>query len=105
MTPQNKPTKISKKRRRDSGTSQDTGTIDDVLEEARYQLEGETTGLSLNSPAHRFHKALLEQIMNQGHARLGDAILAGQTGDTRTGAFPELLRIYHLLGDPALKLR
>ncbi len=63
------------------------------------------TGLSLNSPAHRFHKALLEQIMNQGHARLGDAILAGQTGYTRTGAFPELLRIYHLLGDPALKLR
>jgi hypothetical protein len=63
------------------------------------------TGLSLNGPAHRFHKALLEQIVNQGHARLGDAILAGQAAYADTGAFPELVSIYHLLGDPALRLR
>ena len=62
------------------------------------------TGLSLNDPAHRFHKVLLEEIVNRGHERLGDAVLAGQAGYAETGAFPELLSIYHLLGDPALKL-
>jgi len=36
---------------------------------------------------------------------LGDAVLAGQAAYAETGAFPELLSIYHLLGDPALKLR
>ena len=104
MTPQNKPTRISKKRRRDSGTSQDTGTIH-VLEDAGYQLEGETTGLSLNRPAHRFHKAILEQVVNQNHGRLGDAILAAQGIYAHTGSLPELITVYHLLGDPALKLR
>ena len=63
------------------------------------------SGLSLNDPAHKFHKALLDQIVNQGHERLGDAVLAAQAAYADTGAFPELLSIYHLLGDPALKLR
>ena len=63
------------------------------------------SGLSLNSPAHRFHKAVLDQVVNQQHQRLGDAILAGQAAYAQTGAFPELLSIYHLLGDPALRLR
>ena len=63
------------------------------------------TGLSLNSPAHRFHKALLQEVVHANHERLGDAILAGQTGYAQTGAFPELLSIYHLLGDPALTLK
>jgi hypothetical protein len=63
------------------------------------------TGLSLNDPAHLFHKALLEEIVNGNHQRLGDAVLAGQAAYAETGAFPELLSIYHLLGDPALKLR
>jgi hypothetical protein len=63
------------------------------------------SGLSLNDPAHKFHKALLDQMVNQGHERLGDAVLAGQAVYADTGAFPELLSIYHLLGDPALKLR
>ena len=35
------------------------------------------TGLSLNAPAHVFHKALLDEIVNRGHQRRGDAILAG----------------------------
>ena len=59
----------------------------------------------LNDPAHRFHKALLDQIVNRDRRRLGDAILAGQAAYAETGAFPELLTIYHLLGDPALRLR
>ena len=63
------------------------------------------TGLSLNGPAHRFHKALLQDVVHANHDRLGDAILAGQTVYAHSGAYPELLRIYHLLGDPALKLR
>ena len=63
------------------------------------------TGLSLNGPAHQFHKALLDQLVHQGHQRLGDAILAGQTAYAESGAFPDLLRIYHLLGDPALRMR
>ena len=44
-------------------------------------------------------------LVHRGHERLGDAILAGQGAYAQTGAFPELLIIYHLLGDPALKLR
>ena len=63
------------------------------------------TGLSLNGPAHRFHKALLDHVVNQQHERLGDAVLAGQAAYAETGAFPELLSIYHLLGDPALRMR
>jgi hypothetical protein len=63
------------------------------------------SGLSLNDPAHKFHKALVDQLVNQGHERLGDAVLAGQAAYADTGAFPELLSIYHLLGDPALVLR
>jgi hypothetical protein len=41
----------------------------------------------------------------EDHQRPGDAILAGQSDYSDTGAFPELLSIYHLLGDPALKRR
>jgi len=63
------------------------------------------SGLSLDAPAHLFHKALLEALLNGEHARLGDAVLAAQRAYLKTGAFPELLRIYHLLGDPALPLR
>jgi hypothetical protein len=36
---------------------------------------------------------------------LGDAVLAAQAAYAESGAFSELLRIYHLLGDPALTLR
>jgi hypothetical protein len=63
------------------------------------------SGLSLNGPAHLFHKALLGELLFQDHTRLGDAVLAAQTAYAETGAFPELLSIYHLLGDPAMKLR
>jgi hypothetical protein len=63
------------------------------------------SGLSLNEPAHRFHTALLAELLSGRHARLGDAVLASQAVYAQTGALPELLRIYHLLGDPALKIR
>jgi hypothetical protein len=63
------------------------------------------SGLSLDAPAHRMHQLLLEALFQERHERLGDAVLAAQSRYASTGAFPELLSIYHLLGDPALELR
>ena len=45
---------------------------------------------------------MLEALTSGGHLRLGDAVLAAREDYTETGAFPELLAIYHLFGDPAL---
>jgi hypothetical protein len=39
-----------------------------------------------------------------GHQRLGDAVLAAQSAYAETWAVQEPLIIYHLLGDPALKI-
>jgi len=84
----------------------------DSLAEALLKSEGKgaiaafsPSGLSLNEPAHRFHQALLDAVFDQNHSRLGDAVLAAQRAYAESGAFPELLMIYHLLGDPALQLR
>jgi hypothetical protein len=84
----------------------------DSLAEQLLKAEGKgaiaafsPSGLSLNGPAHLYHKALLREIFHGGHARLGDALLAAQSDYADTGAFPELLSIYHLLGDPALRLK
>jgi hypothetical protein len=63
------------------------------------------SGLSRNDAAHRFHELLLDAVYNAPHERLGDAILAAQSAYAETGAFPELLSVYHLFGDPALRLR
>jgi len=63
------------------------------------------TGLSLNTPAHRFQKDLLRALVDPRHDRLGDAVLAAQKNYAESGAFPELLAIYHLFGDPALRLK
>ena len=63
------------------------------------------SGLSVNDPAHRFHQALLRELVDGNHERLGDAVLAAQEAYAETGAFPELLSIYNLFGDPAMTLR
>jgi hypothetical protein len=63
------------------------------------------SGFSLNTPAHWFHRALLEELLSGRHRFLGDAILAAQAAYAETGALPELLSIFHLFGDPAMKLR
>jgi hypothetical protein len=63
------------------------------------------SGLSLNEPAHRYHKMFLGELVSGRHRRLGDAFMAAQAAYAATGAFPELLSIYHLFGDPALTLR
>ena len=62
------------------------------------------SGLSLDGPAHRFHRDLASEITSGRHSRLGDAMLAAQASYAASGAFPELLSIYHLFGDPALIL-
>jgi hypothetical protein len=63
------------------------------------------SGLSLDGPAHLYHRALMQEITSGRHQRLGDAILAAQKDYADTGAFPELLSIYQLLGDPATTIR
>jgi hypothetical protein len=63
------------------------------------------SGLSLDGPAHLFHQALLGELLSGRQLRLGDAVLAAQSAYASSGAFPELLRIYHLLGDPATTIR
>ena len=82
------------------------------LAEALVKAEGKgaiaafsPSGLSLNDAAHLYHKALLAEIASGAHARLGDAVLAAQADYADSGAFPELLSIYHLFGDPAMKIR
>lgn len=81
----------------------------DSLAEALLKADGKgalaaisPSGLSLNDPAHLFHKAFLTELHSGRHLRLGDALTAAQETYAASGAFPELLRIYHLLGDPAL---
>jgi hypothetical protein len=63
------------------------------------------TGLSLDGPAHVYHRAVVEELESGRHARLGDAILAAQRDYALTGSMPELLEIYTLLGDPALTMQ
>jgi hypothetical protein len=63
------------------------------------------SGLSTNAAAHVYHKAVLTEIAHGRHPRLGDALLAAQAAYADTGSFPELLSIYHLFGDPAMKIR
>jgi hypothetical protein len=84
----------------------------DALSEALVKAEGRgavaaisPSGMSLNAPAQVFHRALLRELLEGGHQRLGDALLAAQAAYAETGVFPELLRIYHLIGDPTLRLR
>jgi hypothetical protein len=84
----------------------------DALPEALLKAEGRgvvaavsPSGLSLDGPAHEYHRALMAELVSGGHERLGDAILAAQTTYAQTGLMPELLSVYHLLGDPAMRIR
>ena len=86
--------------------------VSDSLAEAFLKAQGRgsiaafsPSGLSLDGPAHLFHRALMQEITGGQQPRLGDAILAAQKTYARTGAFPELLSVYHLFGDPAMRIR
>ncbi len=63
------------------------------------------SGLSLDSAAHLYHRAVVTELEAGQHHRLGDLLLAAQANYTQSGAFPELLSLYHLFADPALKVR
>jgi hypothetical protein len=84
----------------------------DSLAESLLKAEGRgavaafsPSGLSLDGPAHQFHRALMGEITGGTHARLGDAVLAAQAAYARTGLMPELVSVYHLFGDPATPIR
>jgi hypothetical protein len=84
----------------------------DSLSESLLKAEGRgaigavsPSGLSLDAPAHQYHRALMDELTNGRHERLGDAVLAAQGAYARTGLMPELLSVYHLLGDPAMSIR
>jgi hypothetical protein len=84
----------------------------DSLSEALLKAEGRgvvvavsPSGLSLNGPAHEYHRALMAEITSGRHERLGDAILAAQRDYAETGLMPELLSVYQLLGEPAMRIR
>src|SRR5262249_13349384 len=63
------------------------------------------SGLSVDEPAHVYHTALLKEIVSGEHDRLGDAVLAAQRDYADSGAAPELLSVYNLFGDPAMRIR
>jgi hypothetical protein len=84
----------------------------DSLTEALLKAEGKgavaavsPSGLSLDPPAHLLHQLLLAEVVSGSHERLGDAFLAAQVRYADSGSFPELLAIYNLFGDPALRIR
>ena len=84
----------------------------DSLSEAFVKAEGRGTigafspsGLSVDGPAHRFHRALMAELTGGTHERLGDAVLAAQAAYAEEGVMPELLAIYQLLADPGLTVR
>ena len=84
----------------------------DSLAESLVKVEGRgaiasfsPSGLSLDGPAHQYHRALMAELTGGQHERLGDALTAAQKAYAQTGLMPELLSVYHLLGDPAMKIR
>ena len=84
----------------------------DSLAESLVKVEGRgaiasfsPSGLSLDGPAHQYHRALMAELTSGRHQRLGDALLAAQTAYAKTGLMPELLSVYHLFGDPAMRIR
>ena len=84
----------------------------DSLSESLLKAEGRgaiasfsPSGLSLDGPAHQYHRALMAALTSGQHDRLGDALLAAQKTYADTGLMPELLGVYHLFGDPAMTIR
>jgi hypothetical protein len=83
----------------------------DSLSEALLKAQGRgvvaafsPSGLSLDGPAHEYHRAVMAELVSGRHERLGDAILAAQRDYAETGLMPELLSVYQLLGDPAVAI-
>jgi hypothetical protein len=87
------------------------GTNFESLSESLVKAEGRgaiaafsPSGLSVDGPAHQYHRALMEELVSGRHERLGDAVLAAQGTYAETGLMPELLSVYHLFGDPGMRI-
>ena len=63
------------------------------------------TGLSLNEPAVRLNRSLFAAVFQQQMLTLGEAVQQVLQDNIRRQDVPTyMLRIYSLLGDPALQL-
>jgi Peptidase family C25 len=89
-----------------------TATAFDSLAESLLKVQGRgavavlsPSGLSVDGPAHEYHRALVKELVAGGHERLGDAVVAAQRAYAETGLMPELLSVYTLLGDPGMRIR
>ncbi len=80
-------------------------------EELVLQRDGGTaalfgpTWLSYNSSAGDLGRYLLPQLSATGGGRLGDRVLRGLAGYAAAGGDRQTLRVYTLLGDPALAIK
>ena len=64
------------------------------------------TGMSLNEPALRLNRSLFSAVFQQQMPTLGEAVQQALQDNIRRQDVPTyMLRIYSLLGDPALQLR
>jgi hypothetical protein len=63
------------------------------------------TWLSHNSQASELGQYLLPELAAAGGGRLGDRLLRGLAGYAAAGGDAQTLRVYTLLGDPAIQLR
>ena len=63
------------------------------------------TGLSQNDEAVRLGRSAFEGLLGAGTGRLGDAVVYSLEKFAASGGKRDLLRIYNLLGDPALTMK
>ena len=63
------------------------------------------SGLSQHGAAREFATRLAAALFQPATPRLGDALVAAQQSYAGAGGDADLLRIYNLLGDPALRMR
>jgi Peptidase family C25 len=63
------------------------------------------TWLSYNAPAGDFGQYLLPELSAAGGGRLGDRLLRGLSAYAAAGGDRQMLRLYTLLGDPALAVK
>jgi len=63
------------------------------------------TWLSFNAPAGELGRYLLPEIAAPNSGRLGDRLLRGLAAYAKAGGDRDMVRLYTLLGDPALNLK
>jgi hypothetical protein len=86
-------------------------TVTSLGEDLVLQADGGAIGvfgptwISYNTPASSLGGFLLPQLAAAGGGRLGDRLLRGLNGYAAAGGDRKMLRLYTLLGDPALVLK